>query len=168
MVKVLYRQNMEFLDCFKSDSGVWGPRPLGWIATEPTLSSKTPNPLTSHIGQHELWGTKAILHLSSSLCLLPWQPHSLPWEPQPSSASALATHPAETQEQELCLPQEQDIWWGTPSLVHPPAAWTVKFHNDWNGLCLHQTHSIKGLKLLNNACYKYLEMLFGVDRELGI
>lgn len=57
----------------------------------------------------------------------------------------------------------------SPSLVSPHSvAWTVKFHNDLNGSCLHQTHSIKVLKLLNNSCWKYLEMLFGVDRELEI
>lgn len=58
--------------------------------------------------------------------------------------------------------QQRRRTFGVPScsLVNPQSvAWTIKFCNNLNGLCLHQTHSIKGLKPLNNRCWKDLEML---------
>jgi len=53
---------------------------------------------------------------------------------------------------------------GSRSLVNPQSVvWTVKYCNNLNGLCLHQAHSTKGLKPLNNRCWKYLEILFVLE-----
>lgn len=47
------------------------------------------------------------------------------------------------------------------SPVNPQSvAQATQFFNNLNGLCLHQTGSVKALKTLNNRCQKYLEMLF--------
>lgn len=109
-------------------------------------SSKKPNPLPSHAGWEH--------HQGDQTHFAPPKPLLLCGSPSPAQrpkSSSCAWHRG----------RMRIFAEASPSLVNPPVAWIVTFCDDLNGLCLHQTHSIKGLKLLNNSCCKYLEIYLG-------
>lgn len=130
-------------------------------------SSKKPNPLTSHVGQQGQGDKTHFAPLKPSLPALVAAPLSaMETSAQQCLGQALSTERPKSRS--CACHRSKTFGEASPSLVNFPASWSVKFHNDLNGSCLHQTHSINGLKLLNISCCKYLEMLFGMDRELEI
>lgn len=134
-------------------------------------SAKKSNPPMSYIGQHKQGDQTHVALLKTLLPALVAVPFT-PLEASPTSlARALARCSAQSNlqtaawanhHQELCPAAKEDVWCG---IVQPckssVSSLDYKIFNNLNGLFLHQTHSVKALKALNNRFWKYSDMLSG-------